>query len=79
MRRLWVFMFLFLWLMSVFFINHLHWNARASWEKALRRPFSLSRVETPREAFLIFSWQKERFQASLRLSHGENMEKEARG
>jgi len=29
-------MFLFLWLMSLFFISHLGWSARASFEKALR-------------------------------------------
>jgi hypothetical protein len=60
MRRLWIIMFLFLWLMSILLINHFSWSARASFEKVLRRPSLSSPVESSRESSLNISRQLDR-------------------
>jgi hypothetical protein len=60
MRRYWLIMFLFLWLMSILLINHFSWSARISLEKVLRRPSLSSLVEPSRESSVGFSRQLDR-------------------
>ena len=74
MRKFWIIMFLFLWLMSILLINHFSWSARSSLEKVLRRPSLSSPVESSRESSLNISQRVDRFKVSfhpLRTYGGE--------
>jgi pantoate kinase len=79
MRRYWIIMFIFLWLMSILVINHLSWNARASFEKVLRRPLLFSLVESSREFSKNGGRQQDQLRAWLQLLNEENGQKEGRG
>jgi hypothetical protein len=72
-------MFLFLWLMSILVINHLSWNARASFEKALRRPLLFSLVESSREFSKNSARQQDQLRVCFQPLNEENGEKKGRG
>ncbi len=79
MRRNWIIMFIFLWLMSILVINHMSWNARASFEKALRRPLLFSLVESSREFSKNGGRQQDPLRAWSHLLNEENGQKEGLG
>jgi hypothetical protein len=79
MRRYWIIMFIFLWLMSILVINHLSWNARTSLEKALRRPSLFSSVESSRESSVNIGRQQDQLRAWGQPISEENGTKEGRG
>ncbi len=72
-------MFLFLWLMSILVINHLSWNARASFEKAFRRPLLFSLVESSRELSKNSGRQQDQLRAWFQPLKEENGKQEERG
>jgi hypothetical protein len=78
MRRYWIIMFLFLWLMSIMFINLFNWSARASLEKVLRRPSLSSSVESPRESSVNISQQVDRLKVWFHPLRAEIGQKEVR-
>ena len=78
MRRYWIIMFLFLWLMSIMFINLFNWSARASLEKVLRRPSLFSQVESSRESSINICQQLDRLKVWFHLLGAEIGQKEGR-